>query len=807
MALIKQGGSLYESSQEEQQKAAALPTTPAGAAAQGANEDESKMIGTQANKEATIKKIAQPGQTLQQARRERQTVQDRPQQPSMVEAKEKLNRISSAGSIESQLEARIQQKLDEATAQQAELQVSEATIEALPVSQQAQATDIINRYAKAISEGNMGGNELVAISKLLGREVSPAEMQSWFQGGAATLGSTVGQYSPATLTMGEAGIGELGDINEISADLGITPEELNNYTLEQFQQKIQEVEGQEYNRVQNLQAELASATGARREQLLRELGSEAQAGTTGIEAQFDRIQKDIEEASTIDIAGEEFTLSEILEDDGLSKFIEDAARSPEAMANLEQNAPALAEWVKSNMEALKQLGADIQESGEAFNTTQEEVRNLKTSVGSEELMEILFPGTDEFMTAEDAAAFKESIENNPIVQAMGDDDWFKTRLNSDPKLAAELKNFSKEQIGELSKASQVLTNYPNIASIIGLDGGGFLTDPSKLGEIDYFKNINDRAPALLADGAFVNAFKDGLIDKSVVNVLVNNPEEWQDVNRGIKITKELANIGDDLDGLVNYMFGGGVDDLNSTLKTLKNKAMLGDKKAEAEYKRLHSVVGESIGAEDIEALKSLNPSTTDLASGKANLKETITPMLNSFSADLNSGDFVNRVMPLINDGVIDSNEINDLSWDEQEELMANPEIAAMYKGGLEKWKRNRDWNLVESTTKEFTDEFKDMLGQTQHLQNISTGVEFVPALKELTDIKNKMKKQLDTIPADAPQTRVEMERLIKKFDNDWKSAIKKSQDHFTKQVNEASKKAAPKKPKRWTIPGEIRSWF
>jgi hypothetical protein len=798
--LVKQGGNLYEASGEElnsQQQAATLPTTPAGAAAQGANPDEAKMVGTQANKESTLKKIVTPDQSLQQAKREQQTVQERPLQPSNVEAAEKLNRIKSIGSIESQLEARIQQKLDDATAQQAQLQVEAATIEALPVAQQVQAQELINKYTESLQTGGLGGQQLVAMSKLLGREVTPAEMQGWFQDSASTLGGMVQESLPATLTMADVGLSELGDVNAIANDLGVTPEELNSYTLEQLQQKIQDVESQEYNRVQNLQAQLPGATGARREQILRELGSEAQVGTTGVEAQFDRIQKDIDEASTIDVAGEEFTLAEILEDDGLSEFIEEAVRSPEALKKLEETAPALAEWVKNNIEGLKQLGADVQASGEAFGVTQDEVRNIKSSIGSPELASSIFGEVPEYMTAEDAAAFKAKVEANPIIQAMGDDDWLRTELTRNPKLAAQLKDMNKETIVSLAAASQKIRSNPNIAAMLGIEGGEFITDKSLLTDIDYISGIATKAPGLLEDSTFRNAYINGTIDKSVVNILANNPDEWQDVNEGIKISNQLAEIGDDLDGLVNYMFGGvGVDELNASMTTLRNKAMIGDKNAEKEYNRLVATFGDSVGKEDIGKLKAMAGDSTSLAKGGKTLKESTSPLMDSFNkSSIQGDDWTTRVMPMIEDGKINTKELSSMSWEEQDKLLSNPKMIDMLdiktrKGEkpLTAWKRQRDWALVEQGTKDFTRDFNKKIRQSTALRNLDSRTDGKVAQKDLNDTVADMYDMIDDLPKGAPRAKVEMRRLIDGFKQDWEKKIKDRLDAVAKAAKKRNDK-------------------
>jgi len=595
--IFKQGGQLYETSQEELKKQTA---SPAGAAGQGATPDQSKMIGTPAQTEA-VAKATQQQPTYEQMQRIKPKQQAEPS--TTQSAVDKIERMKSLGSIETQLEGLIQQRLQ--TAQQTTLQqqvVNDEYVKQVAAQeQQAALSTALNEYANATTDAER--NEAILKAYLLDNKINKDTINKYFVGEVGAIGAALEEATPESIILGDVwDEATLGNTAQVAADLGITPEELAGMNMQQFEEAIQNVESQEFNKIQNLQAELPSAVGARREAIIRELQGLAQAGVTGIEAQYDRLQKDIEEARTIDIAGQEFELGELLEDETLSKYILSSLSDESVMKQLQEEVPDLVTWIEENREALTGLQETAREDVKGFEDTQKEI--TQTTAGKEGLADIIGGKRPDYMTDAQWATYKDDLEKSGVWNAASNDAEVNTLFQGEEgqKLAATLHEagYSEKQIIELKDFNNILRDDSlNVVSEwLGLEKGEFATDYTKIQE---FSKIQQGLEAVRkADDAVYGQLKDypGALDNDQLGRLAAKPENWNAVKASLDATKKLEE--DSLDGMLDLVFGEDVDmdDINAKLATLKKYALMGHEPSMAEYKKLKALASDPANKDD-----------------------------------------------------------------------------------------------------------------------------------------------------------------------------------------------------------------
>lgn len=606
--LQKTSGGLFEVSNEEldkQQAAALSPTTPAGAASRGASEDSAKMFGTSAQKNAAQKQILQPQQTLQQAQRERQTIPDAQQEMfSQNVAKEKLNRIKSLGGIDSQLESMIQQRITNFATQQsnqAQLQLNNTSVEALSqgldVANKSKLNSQLNNFKTAIERGDniLLDTALAQMSGILGRPITKDEAMQLFQSAGGTLGAQAAQaLTPSTITMGQLNLQELGqDPAQIEQDLGLQPGQLANMTYEQFQQAIQAAESNEYNKVQNLEAELQTAVGARREQILRELGQLTQAGTTGVEAEFDRLQKEIDEGKTINVLGQQMSLDDILSSDEWSEVIENAASSEEEFNRLKASHPELAAWVDTNKQMLNKLKEDMSTGIGNFQETQDKYNSLRSTMGDKLFKAVVGEDDAGFVTAQEMAEIIKKLNDNSVYKLMQTNDYLAQKVKDNPELFKSLGLLDESTLEKSIAYSQFLEGEGSgIASLLGLEPGAFPTDKATMEKIDLLSSI---PTDITARPEFQQLYNRHKFNDKQLQEIASNPESFDGVVNYFKMEDEINKIGGDFDKMVNFLFGGmSQDSLNKNIAELKEYANAGDENAKKQLDAIKDIVGNDL---------------------------------------------------------------------------------------------------------------------------------------------------------------------------------------------------------------------
>lgn len=157
------------------------------------------------------------------------------------------------------------------------------------------------------------------------------------------------------LTLDE--VGQLGTSwEELGTLLGMPPAEVQKLTIGQLQERLSLAGQQQFGQTQTVIARAASplATSAERNALRGVVQELEQSGIAGVEMQYQNLMRSIDEGKTVKLAGKDYTVEELLQQDTLYNLAMNIynATDPKEIARLKQEEPALYNWLISNRDAL-----------------------------------------------------------------------------------------------------------------------------------------------------------------------------------------------------------------------------------------------------------------------------------------------------------------------------------------------------------------------------------------------------------------------------------------------------------------------
>jgi hypothetical protein len=593
MALIKQGQQLVDVSGEELTKQTGFtPLSPAAAKAQGANPDQAKMANTPAGKQGLYKAPVDAGQpTLQQSLQKQQgalpTGKEYQQQAQQAAAK--MDRIKQLGTMGSQIEGLIQQKLASAQAIVPPA-ISQTAVATLPEEKRVQASQIMQAYLAATTPADKQTQQ-AALSTLLGSNVN---IDTYIQQAPELLQAASKQALGTSMTLGQLAPAWL-NAEQTAADLGISVEQLNNMSPEQLQEQLAATEANEYSRIEGLKAQMRTATGSAREALRQELRSMGQAGLTGTEEQFDRLQQSIDEGATITINGTDYSVEEALSDNRISDLISNATTNPAALQQLKDNPmyAGVAEWIESNKTALTELVTGVRQDVRAFGTVQTDLAGMKAELGK--LSDLVVGELPAYATQADIDAAKAKMESSGLYQAAKADPAFKAELDlMKPETLAAMKDLTTEQIDGLKATNELIKNNGGIAAEFNLTPSEFVTDPTKAAKFEATVAALETASEEVDDQQkldIAKAVAAGDLTPEIVSQMMQYPAEIADVMSETKLNKEYESIKGDFDKLSSFIFGETKrEDINTTLQNLASIAPY-DANAQRILNAFKSIVG------------------------------------------------------------------------------------------------------------------------------------------------------------------------------------------------------------------------
>ncbi len=454
-----------------QQQGVGTPTTPVGAKSVGANPIQAGMTGTPQQRQGALSRQQSEQKTLEQAERtETQAGATNAQQA----AKDKLQTIEQFGQVKGRIESLIQKSLTPtSTPQTLNLQVADQALVGIadPMKQQAAKTALSDYSANPTPEN------LQKVYDIVGAGGIDTGVSGLFQTQAEAIG---GQIQTQAVNLGTLNLAEAGvDPAQLAAAIGVTPDQLNTMTLQDLQGKIDAIQAQEFTSVGQIQAKLADpATSPQERQVLQEqLRQLGAAGLSGIEPEVDALQADLDQARMLNIAGQDYTVEELLADDGLSELVKQAVNDPKKMNELlkDQRTAALGQWINQHKTALTSLARQMDSQASDFLGVQDQYAQLRASLGE---------GAEEVLSAILGSDFKNSVLSGELqgLQTQLANSGLYQALKSDPKLTAELQGepetlqalvasgFTAQQVKDAVRLRDEIEADPNISKLLGVDG-------------------------------------------------------------------------------------------------------------------------------------------------------------------------------------------------------------------------------------------------------------------------------------------------------------------------------------------------
>jgi hypothetical protein len=396
---LKKGNQLSATSEEELQNLSraagrsAVPTTPLEAGVLGANPDVAKMAGSSSSLITALRQSVKDEDDLQTASR---TQQARKVQTDEERAQQQKGReFGGLGSLDSRVEelrASILAGSGQASAPQALAVNHQAVASALPPGSSPETQSQAVQLLAKIGEGTATSGDLLAAARLFGissvadlptleKQLRGAFLSQSEQAANTIATSTADQITVGTLTPEQfATLGFEQGPDELAQLLGITPEQLQQLTVKQLGESVRGLQSKEFLDVQQLQAVLSDpmASRAEKEQARRLLQEAGAVGTRASESDFDSLAKQVEDANTVEFAGESYTTEELLADSFLSSLVKDYLENPAEAARLKQLEPDFAAFIERNKAALEkaaqELDGDIQQFAAVQKANQEAAR-------------------------------------------------------------------------------------------------------------------------------------------------------------------------------------------------------------------------------------------------------------------------------------------------------------------------------------------------------------------------------------------------------------------------------------------------
>lgn len=455
MALVRKAGTgqLVETELQGaggQPLAAPTPITPGGAAAAGASEDQAKMAGTPQQKAPVLAESVAPAQTLQTAQRA-QGAQAQADPSAYQQAQDKLGTLKGYGSYADRLQGIIQSRLQGITAAAPGLQVNEAGLAqyAGDPTKQTAVKAALEAYLAAPSEAGLltlaqaqagpGGNVPAALEAL------KADGLKGLVSGAADTMAALGQGLKA-ITVADIAAAKPGSwtVEQLAKDLGMEGQEavIAEWSPDQLQAAIQGKVGTELSQTDALQAELASASPQRAQQIRAELARLGVSGVSATEAEGKALADSLEAQEEVLVNGKPVNIQALLADDGVSDLIRNAVNSEAALQALKDNptTAGLATWIETHKASLAQAMTDAEVQVTGLDAAQDDFAAAFGGLDPEAMKALGIDPTKAY-TSEELAAKRAEVEASPLYRALTDP---KTKasmveaLSTDPELAKQL---------------------------------------------------------------------------------------------------------------------------------------------------------------------------------------------------------------------------------------------------------------------------------------------------------------------------------------------------------------------------------
>lgn len=571
--------------QGDQLQGTPTPVTPAGTATQGGNADQAKMAGTPAQKKPVIQKAVQPTQL---SRQQRLTTGPTKQAKELgQQAYERADRLKTVGALGARLDAKIQAHLQEqVTGQDLQAGVDTEAVKD-PELQKALEAFLTSEKTEADIAPLRQAFSDAGLEPTLADD--PDYLNTLFQG----VGDVFSQVQrPETLTLGEVQLFEdETEETEIADILGLdNVEALRAMTPEQLEAAVAAAEAQEFSRVDALRAELYGASPLRRQQIQAQLREMGESGEETADIMVDKSIQEIEKGQTINFAGQQYDIKELLSDEGMSQEIRRASEDEDYLQDLYETEPELAAWVEKNRDAIQATRDAAGEAARASSEVQDQLQSLLEDI-PEDLQGLILKDIPEFATEQDLRGLRARAERytnlDPKVQSFmqvnpdmaeevlrspglkeyitSGEEELSNWVQDNPSLLEDLRRMDAAQITEQVEVSKLLQESEEagpgtyqyvIDDLLGLSPGEFITDPDIAQKVREVQEQLQGLPTDVfvdADDYFLPMLEAGEFNVSKLKYLVEDPDSWHEVKEEWDIKKIIE--GGDEQELFEHIFG------------------------------------------------------------------------------------------------------------------------------------------------------------------------------------------------------------------------------------------------------------
>ena len=622
--LAKIGGILQETSSEElarQEGLPSAPTSPLGAAGIGASQDMAKMSGTGAQIRATIRETLKErtdvmdvmGEAERGASRGRFQVQQIQQQ---------LQTLGGLGSLDNRVAELVRARITASEQPVAGLtnEVNDKALEdTIKLANPLLTEDALATAVDKAKEGfeslreNTSKSGVVALLKSIGIEATIDDDATTL---AQKLAET-GIYDQATaedikdamdkiaLDTKELKVKDLEkddlDFDKASAAavLGLDVEDLDNMTLGEVKSQLAAYRSSTFTNVDELREVLDNPFSSQSQKdfarkRLAELGA---VGVTSFEQKANNLQAQMEEGDTVKVGDKQVKVEEIMTDPTLRATIATALDSPEELAKLAKSDSALADWVKKNAGALKDIKDELTAGLGDLAVNIKDQKDYYADAPPDAL-DKLVPGWRNATDADLDTLKADQITNLMTVGQVLNGSLVKDDKGKDIPLSSEQRNMALTLLSRLGKDKAIAFPAAMLNSIVTTAGSeteavdmlnAYTTtseDKAWQGSINatvafaftpdqyYTQKIYDEEVAEIV-GSFLSEFTSiqGVVDK--INTLMKSASPADRV-KAVELAKELANIKDEVNRKINK---NTIDKKREEIKVEKQRTnYLGEKK-------------------------------------------------------------------------------------------------------------------------------------------------------------------------------------------------------------------------------------
>ena len=432
----------------------AAPTTPLGAELAGAGPQPAKMAGTPQQLQAALQQASEPSDLQTTLRRKQFTREATAGEAAAIQKSADMQKLGGLGDRVTKL----------ITSEYEKIPVAPTNLLAVDEYQGKKLGPIADKLAAVIKNPNDMDAQL-AVAEYFGRALDPTEIKSLFKSTGESLGTAaagaVRNLSAVPITEMLTDLGY--DLPTLSGLLGIPVETLQKYSVEQVQEKVDQVAAEEYSKAQQIQQQAASPfAGAAERAQAREAGRElATTGVRATEADMQRLADTIESADQVSFLGQTKSYKDWLADDEISAMIKEVVDSPEGSQlrkDLEQMSPDLYNFVTNNEASLKNLTSQIETGASQFKQLQDKNKEfISNTFGNIDLdptlQEELIPGSTKL------SATELTSKSSPVTKYLTDKTpdqrkQFTNQINSartdNPNIGKEIASLSPEKLKTLA---------------------------------------------------------------------------------------------------------------------------------------------------------------------------------------------------------------------------------------------------------------------------------------------------------------------------------------------------------------------